>query len=105
MDSATVCLHHSKLPAHSVRLISSGFLAQLSQSRGVSILVLHYLLLLWWHRLRLYNDALSVMYPPSDDLLTLSWPQRIVCWCLGLLANMCVAALFFGTNPTSYTQV
>jgi hypothetical protein len=91
-------------PSPAVRVVRVS-LPQASYSRGLSVLVSHYLALQWWRKIRSDHPLLSVLYPPLEEVLRVSRPQRVLTVCLAILANMAVSALFFGTDPTNIAQV
>ena len=78
---------------------------QESHRRGVAVLALHFILVNWWHNLRANNVCLSTVFPPRSNTLSHTRPQRMACWCLQILANMAVSALFFGSDPGNAAQV
>ena len=70
----------------------------------MALLVGHYVLLLWWQRLRMNHAWLSSCFPSLESAIVMSRPQRLSILCLAIMANMAFSAYFFGTNPESVDQ-
>lgn len=77
----------------------------LSKSRGSMVLAIHYIVKLWWYKTRVNHSLLSIFIPPMDDMIVISRAQRVATLCVGVLANMMTAALFFNSAPATSTQV
>lgn len=75
------------------------------RKRGLALFVLTYLMNLLWRELRTDHSWLSLVLTPSDELLMLSRPQRAAVWCVSMLANFAVSALFSATTLHSASQV
>jgi hypothetical protein len=61
---------------------------------------MHFLLILWWRRLRRDHTWLAAMAPPLDIILEVTQPQRVAVLCLIVLINMAFSAIFLGTDAS-----
>jgi hypothetical protein len=88
-------------------LIADGILwtSQKSQERGDMVLALHYIVSLWWYRVRVNHSLLSIFAPPLDEMLVITRAQRVATLAVGVLANMATSAIFFFSAPASSMQV
>lgn len=77
----------------------------MTERRGKAALLLHYGVIKLWYGLRVNHSWLSIFYPPMDEMLVITRPQRIAILAVGLLSNMAVSAIFFFASPNNDFQV
>lgn len=76
-----------------------------AQSRGTTMLVLSYFIMVWSHQVRVHHTWLSVLMPPLDEMLFITRPQRIAILCVSILANFAIGAVFFYATTNTVSQV
>jgi hypothetical protein len=70
-----------------------------TKQRGTMFLATMYVWTHWMDGLRRSHSWISVFFPPKDEQLAMSRPQRIIILLSVILAGMASNAVFFGYNP------